>query len=201
MKGISVSNDIVPLREFKAELSKWLRSVQQSSQAVIITQNGKPAGVLLSPKDCDELRHSRLFLAAIKRGIADASSDRVLDTPRLRQELEKRRRQGAGVMKVVWTAEALEQLAAIEDMIARNNPARAQKSGERLIKRGQCVSRFPRRGRIVPEPSDPEIREVFVMAYRVVYSVQRTRIESLTLFEGHRLLRQEEIRRSEKHGR
>lgn len=104
-------------------------------------------------------------------------------------------------MKVVWTAEALEQLAAIEDMIARNNPARAQKSGERLIKRGQCVSRFPRRGRIVPEPSDPEIREVFVMAYRVVYSVQRTRIESLTLFEGHRLLRQEEIRRSEKHGR
>ncbi len=94
MKEISVSNDIVPLGEFKAEPSKWLRSVQQSGQAAIITQNGKPAGVLLSPKDFDELRHSRLFLDSLKRGIADASADRVFDTPQLQQELEKRRRKG-----------------------------------------------------------------------------------------------------------
>ncbi|MGH7492697.1 MAG: type II toxin-antitoxin system Phd/YefM family antitoxin [bacterium] len=91
MKEISVLNDIVPLGEFKAELSKWMRSVQQSGQPVIITQNGRPAGVLLSPKDFDELRQSKLFIDSVRRGVDDASSGRVFDTERLRQELEKRR--------------------------------------------------------------------------------------------------------------
>ena len=91
MKEISVLNDIVPLGEFKAELSKWMRSVQQSGQPVIITQNGRPAGVLLSPKDFDELRQSKLFIDSVRRGVEDASSGRVFDTERLRQELEKRR--------------------------------------------------------------------------------------------------------------
>lgn len=95
MKEISVLNDIVPLGEFKAELSKWMRSVQQSGQPVIITQNGRPAGVLLSPKDFDELRQSKLFIDSVKRGVDDALSGRVMDTPSLRQELEKRRQKRA----------------------------------------------------------------------------------------------------------
>ena len=96
-------------------------------------------------------------------------------------------------MKVVWTVEALERLVDIEEFIARDSPERAKKFIERLIKRGQSVSRSPLRGRIVPELFDPEIREVFEKAYRIVYRVMGTRIEILTVFEGHRLLRREEI--------
>jgi len=49
MKTISISNDIVPIAEFKTGISKWFKSIQKAGHPLIITQNGKPAGVLLSP--------------------------------------------------------------------------------------------------------------------------------------------------------
>ena len=55
MKTISVTNDIVPIAEFKTSISKWFKSLHNTGHPVIITQNGKPAGVLLSPNDYDEL--------------------------------------------------------------------------------------------------------------------------------------------------
>jgi prevent-host-death family protein len=51
MKPISIANDIVPIGEFKTSLSKWFNTVSKTGHPLIITQNGKPAGVLLSPKD------------------------------------------------------------------------------------------------------------------------------------------------------
>ncbi len=48
-------------------------------------------------------------------------------------------------------------------------------------------------GRIVPEISNPEIRELIVEKYRIVYRVQEADIEILTVFEGHKLLRIDEL--------
>ena len=48
-------------------------------------------------------------------------------------------------------------------------------------------------GRIVPEISNPEIRELIVEKYRIVYRVQEEDIEILTVFEGHKLLRIDEL--------
>ena len=48
MKTISISNDIVPIAEFKTNISKWFKTLQTSGHPLIITQNSKPAGVLLS---------------------------------------------------------------------------------------------------------------------------------------------------------
>ncbi|RIK76475.1 plasmid stabilization protein [candidate division KSB1 bacterium] len=90
-------------------------------------------------------------------------------------------------MKVVWTKEALEQLVEID------GSARANEFVERLIKRGQSLARFPYRGRIVPEFSQPEIREIFEKSYRIIYRIHKARVEILTVFEGHRLLRKDEI--------
>jgi prevent-host-death family protein len=55
MRVLKVSEDIVPVSEFKAQASEWLRRVGESEQPVVITQNGKPAGVLLSPRAYDRL--------------------------------------------------------------------------------------------------------------------------------------------------
>ena len=49
-------------------------------------------------------------------------------------------------MKVVWTKEALDKLAEIEDFIAANSPARAKKFVLRLIDRGNSIAHFPKRG-------------------------------------------------------
>lgn len=96
-------------------------------------------------------------------------------------------------MKVLWTKEALEQLVEIEAFIARDSSARAKEFVDRLIERGQSFARFPQRGRIVPEFSQPEIREIFEKSYRIVYRIHKARVEILTVFEGHRLLRNDEI--------
>lgn len=47
MKTLSIADDIVPVAEFKTSISKWLKSIQNTGHPLIITQNGKPAGVLL----------------------------------------------------------------------------------------------------------------------------------------------------------
>jgi prevent-host-death family protein len=91
MKTISIKNDIVPIAEFKASLSKWFKSLQSTGHPVIITQNGKPAGVLLTPEDYDELVYRKSFLDSVGRGISDADSGRTHTTKELRAALSSRR--------------------------------------------------------------------------------------------------------------
>ncbi len=96
-------------------------------------------------------------------------------------------------MKVVWSKEALRQLIAIEQFISRDNPDRAVKFINRLIDRGEKVKDFPYKGRIVPEFSRNEIREVFEKTYRIVYRISKDQIEILTVFEGHQLLKAKDV--------
>jgi len=91
MKTISITNDIVPIAEFKTSLSKWFKSLQNTGHPLIITQNGKPAGVLLSPNDYDELVYNKSFLDSVGRGIMDADSGRTYRTKELRAALTSRR--------------------------------------------------------------------------------------------------------------
>jgi prevent-host-death family protein len=91
MKTISITNDIVPIAEFKTSLSKWFKSLQNTGHPLIITQNGKPAGVLLSPNDYDELVYNKSFLDSVGRGITDADSGITYRTKELRAALTSRR--------------------------------------------------------------------------------------------------------------
>ena len=91
MRAISISNDIVPIAEFKTNISKWFKTLQASRHPLIITQNGKPAGVLLSTADYDELVYRKSFLDSVERGIADAESGQTVTTDELRRSLRSRR--------------------------------------------------------------------------------------------------------------
>jgi antitoxin YefM len=91
MKTISIKNDIVPIAEFKTGISKWFKSLKVSGHPLIITQNGKPAGVLLSPGDYDELVYKKSFLDSVGRGIADAESGKTYRTEEVRAALAARR--------------------------------------------------------------------------------------------------------------
>ena len=91
MKNINISKDIIPIGEFKKSLSKWLKNVQNTGHPLIITQNGRPAGVLLSPSEYDELIHKKLFIDSVNRGLSDAESGNVYTTNKLREELKKKR--------------------------------------------------------------------------------------------------------------
>lgn len=58
MKKLSVSEDIIPVGEFKSGISRYLKSLRETGRPLVITQNGRPAGVLLSPNEYDHLVHS-----------------------------------------------------------------------------------------------------------------------------------------------
>jgi len=77
MRTLRVSEDIVPVSDFKAQAADWLRHVADTGQPVVITQNGKAAGVLLSPARFDELTEQARFLKAVDSGLADSEAGRV----------------------------------------------------------------------------------------------------------------------------
>ena len=96
-------------------------------------------------------------------------------------------------MKVVWSNESLIRLIDIEEYISKDNSQRAKNFINKLINRGESLKEYPYKGRIVPEFSIPEIREILEKNYRLVYRMAKDRIEILTVFEGHRLIRPKEI--------
>ena len=97
-------------------------------------------------------------------------------------------------MTVIWTREAVEKLNEIEEFIGTDNPERAETFINYLIERGESILQNPKIGRAVSEILNPEIREIIVKKYRIVYRIKKEKIEILTVFEGHRLLRIDELK-------
>lgn len=96
-------------------------------------------------------------------------------------------------MKLVWTKEALHRLLEIEEYISRDNPVAAVDFVDKLISLAETIVDNPKKGRVVPELSLENIRELLFKNYRIVYLVKERSIEVLTVFEGHQLLKKEEI--------
>ena len=76
-RSVRISEDFVPVSEFKAQAADWLRKISETGAPVVVTQYGKPAGVLLSPEAFDELTEQARFVAGVKEGLADADAGRV----------------------------------------------------------------------------------------------------------------------------
>lgn len=91
MKSINVSNDIIPVGEFKSKLAFFLKEIQEKGNILVITQNGKPAGVLLSPAEFDELRKTKEFIESVARGLSDSENEKVVSTAQLKSLLKKNR--------------------------------------------------------------------------------------------------------------
>ncbi len=94
---------------------------------------------------------------------------------------------------IYWTDRALSDLEAIADYISRDNPRAAERWVMKLISAAESAAAAPRAGRRVPELARADVREVLLRSYRIVYRAGSRRIEILAVFEGHRLLRGDEI--------
>ena len=87
-----------------------------------------------------------------------------------------------------WSPQALRDLESIRDYIAQDSPRYAELVVTRIIAFVDRLQAFPDSGRIVPERGDPEIREVIVRPYRVVYRRRANEVEIATVFRASRLL-------------
>lgn len=90
MRSVRLSERFVPISEFKADAAQWLRKLADGGAPVVVTQNGRPAGVLLSPLAFDELTESARFVAAVAEGLADAEAGRVRPHAAVARQLRAR---------------------------------------------------------------------------------------------------------------
>lgn len=91
MKNITISNDIVPVAKFKTSISKYLKALKETGHPVIITQNGSPAGVLITPTEYDNLTYNKLFIESINSGLKDIESGEFYTTDELKDKIKSSR--------------------------------------------------------------------------------------------------------------
>ena len=72
-------------------------------------------------------------------------------------------------MRVEWTELAFAQLDDAMAFIARDRPETAARWFATMLEEADRLSRFPDSGRLVPEASRDDIREIIVSPYRIVY--------------------------------
>lgn len=85
MKDIMLSEDVVPIGEFKAHAAQWIKKMKTTGHPLIITQKGKPAGIMISPEDYDRALEKERLMASIAAGLMEAESGKTYTT----KELEK----------------------------------------------------------------------------------------------------------------
>src|SRR5438309_10495342 len=85
-----------------------------------------------------------------------------------------------------WTEAGGADLQAVHEYIARDSQVYARRMVNRIKKAVGRLRRFPESGSWVPEWDRPEVREIFVGGYRIIYRIKPQRVEILTVFHGAR---------------
>jgi len=73
MRKINVAEDIVPIGEFKTHASEYVRNLHRTHRPMVITQNGKPAAVVLTPEDFEALGYREFVKAKINAALESAA--------------------------------------------------------------------------------------------------------------------------------
>ncbi len=92
---------------------------------------------------------------------------------------------------VKWTTTAKLDLKEIHDYIARDSKFYAQKVSLEIVEKSEKLNSFPEVGRIVSEIGDPNIRELIIYSYRLIYEVFPSKVEVLAIIHCRRNFSQE----------
>jgi len=87
---------------------------------------------------------------------------------------------------VTWTEVAWSDLEAAADYIARDSPHYAAAFVGEVREAARSLDRFARRGRVVPELANPDIREISVRSFRLIYQVAVGGVNILAFIHGAR---------------
>jgi len=89
--------------------------------------------------------------------------------------------------KVHWAGIAEEDLANIILYIARDSPTKARSVFERIKEKASSLTKFPERGRIVPELQDQGLflyRELILTPWRIIYRVEVKKVYVLSVIDS-----------------
>ncbi len=91
MSTIKIEKDVVPLSAFRASYKEYITGFEQAERSsLILTQNGKAAAVLLSPREYDRLTEKQEIMNLIASRLQEIlKGDFVGDNDKMWKELEK----------------------------------------------------------------------------------------------------------------
>ena len=89
-------------------------------------------------------------------------------------------------VRIVWTHAAWKDLDAIAQYIAKDSRYYAVLFVQQAREASRSLAHFARRGRVVPEFGDKNMRELFIMNYRMHYRVSRSEVAIVALIHGSR---------------
>ena len=82
----------------------------------------------------------------------------------------------------------LTMLSRSQAYIERDSSFYAKAVVTKIIDLSRSLATLPKRGRIVPEIEDQNIRELFVHSYRLIYQIRKDRILIIAVVHGKRQL-------------
>jgi len=91
------------------------------------------------------------------------------------------------VKHLIWSPRALADLEAIREYIAYDSDLYAGLMVSRLVAAPSRLIQFPELGRVVPEFGKPDIRELIIRPYRLVYRLRGELVEIATVFHAARM--------------
>ncbi|HEX3482084.1 MAG TPA: type II toxin-antitoxin system Phd/YefM family antitoxin [Kofleriaceae bacterium] len=78
-QAFQTAEDIIPIAELKANMSEIVRQLDARPRPLVVTLNGKPAAVVMSPKEYDRLAYQSRFIDSVAAGLADVQAGRTYD--------------------------------------------------------------------------------------------------------------------------
>jgi len=87
---------------------------------------------------------------------------------------------------VKWSVPARNDLKQIHAYIAKDSKYYARNVIQEIVSKTETLTELPEIGRIVPEISDQNIRELIVYSYRLIYEITKGGIAILTIIHGRR---------------
>lgn len=89
MAHVNFEKDLIPLSEFRASYKKYIMSLSDERNSIVLTQNGKAAAVLVSPGEYDLLTGKNEILNLIASRLQEISNGEfVTDEDEMWKELE-----------------------------------------------------------------------------------------------------------------
>jgi len=88
------------------------------------------------------------------------------------------------VIRIVWSPRSIRDLEGIHAHIAEDSPPYADLVVQRLASAPDRLAQFPDSGRMVPERADPELRELILRPFRIVYRRRSESVEIATVFRS-----------------
>lgn len=96
-------------------------------------------------------------------------------------------------MRIIWSPLAIERAAEIAVYIAQDDTAAAENWVNAVFAKVERLKSFPESGRVVPEISNQNFRELIYGNYRIIYRIEKKQVSVLTIRHGKQILPADEM--------